>query len=182
MSSKLVNIPEWAKGFNDTLFDVIVGEIRVENRLDRTISIQQMIAVLENTPIFKDNNEKMIYLEKIQKWLGFKKSLLKKDARNQLGTIQEIDRQLKSNENFGYIMNYELTASQFSDFLFVCVSRRITSSGQDDLKGKYKESIDAIIQSVTKIKAERKVNRLTLKTKNIVTDKDRAKQKMIQEH
>lgn len=65
MSSKLVNIPEWAKGFNDTLFDVIVGEIRVENRFDRTISIRQMIAVLENTPIFKDNNEKMIYLEKI---------------------------------------------------------------------------------------------------------------------
>lgn len=47
----------------------------------------------------------MIYLDRIERYLNVKNSPIKKEYRSY---YSEIDKNIKSNPNFGYLMNYEM--------------------------------------------------------------------------
>ena len=120
----------------------------------------------------------MLFLEKIERNMNVKSSLLKKENKIY---YQGIEKVLLKSPHFSHILNYEMIESEFDEILYVFLNRKIgnTQSKEEFLK-KYKEVIKSIANLVSKVREDSaKSQRAVAFNYNRYSAKDRQKDEFL---
>lgn len=150
--SKL-HISEDYSTINRGLFELLCKDKpQLLNRIDRTVTVKQIYCLLCQLGLLKEPSEKMLFLEKIERNMNVKSSLLKKENKIYYQSIEKI---LLKSPHFSHILNYEMIESEFDEILYVFLNRKIgnTQSKEEFLK-KYKEVIRSIANLVSKVRED----------------------------
>ena len=110
------------------------GKSQLQGKRDETIEIRKLYTILEANQILKDNAEKIMFLEKFERSLNIKVSLLRRDMKQYFQTYEAL---VKTNPYFNHIMNYEMIQKEMCEILYHAINRKITCGSQEDLMEKY---------------------------------------------
>jgi len=78
------------------------------NTIDRTVTVKQLYCLLIKCGILKEAGEKMLFLEKIERNMGIKGSILKKEYKMYYNSLEKV---ALVSPHFSHIMNYEMINS-----------------------------------------------------------------------
>jgi hypothetical protein len=106
------------------------GRVKLIGKLDYSVSLRTIYLMLEANNILKDELEKMMFLERVERSMSNKTNLLKKDMKPFYSTLE---KQVKQSPFFANLMNYEMHFKEVAEILYHAITRKITASSQEDL-------------------------------------------------
>ena len=89
--------------------------------------MRKLYTILEANHILKDNTEKIMFLEKIERSLNIKISLMRRDMKQYFQIYEGL---VKRSPYFNHIMNYEMIQKEMCEILYQAINRKMTCTSQ----------------------------------------------------
>lgn len=136
---------EWARSMNEKLFDKLTRQQRsTVGTIDRTVPFKVIFKLLERANFLKEPYEKMMFLEKVERFMDVRGTFFKKECKSQAASIIA---QLERSPLFQPLLDAEITLWEFHELIYAAVTKKMAISNcQDEIKGKYGEAIQLLIE------------------------------------
>jgi hypothetical protein len=106
------------------------------NTVDKTVSVRQIYTLLLRCNILKEAAEKILFLERIERSLNVKSSLLRKENKAFYAGFEQV---VLTSPHFAHIMNYEMIGIEIDEILFKLLNRKIGNAhSKEEFQKKYK--------------------------------------------
>lgn len=94
-------------------------------KVDRTVTVKQVYSLLGTCGLLREAAEKMLFLEKIERNMSAKGSLLRKENK---GIFPQLEKIVLTSPHFSHLSNYEMLEAEFDEILYLLLNRKIGST------------------------------------------------------